>query len=195
MISFARGAPAPECLDAELLADCARAAILGDAGVLAYGPGGGYEPLRAWLGARHGFDDRAVSTYISPPLLTQAAVHELIARGAFEPNLERITGLLRAQRDAMLESLDRELGDTDARWSKPDGGYFVWLDLPGGADATALLERATEAGVTFVRGRDFFPDGSGGETAARLAFSYESPARVAEGVGVLAALLLAERRR
>ena len=56
MISFARGAPAPECLDAELLADCARAAVLGDPGVLAYGPGGGYEPLRAWLGARHGVD-------------------------------------------------------------------------------------------------------------------------------------------
>ena len=142
-----------------------------------------------------GFDDRAVSTYISPPLLTQAAVHELIARGAFEPNLERIVGLLRAQRDAMLESLERELGGTDARWSRPDGGYFVWLDLPDAADAAALLDRAAEAGVTFVRGRDFFPAGSGGETAARLAFSYESPARVAEGVGVLADLLVAARRR
>ena len=56
MISFARGAPAPECLDAELLADCARSAVEGDPSVLAYGPGGGYAPLREWLGARHGVD-------------------------------------------------------------------------------------------------------------------------------------------
>ena len=56
MISFARGAPAPECLDAELLADCARAAIEGDPSVLAYGAGGGYAPLRERLGADHGVD-------------------------------------------------------------------------------------------------------------------------------------------
>jgi DNA-binding transcriptional MocR family regulator len=60
MISFARGAPAPECLDAELLADCARAAIQRDPAVLAYGPGGGYAPLRGWLGARHEVDPERV---------------------------------------------------------------------------------------------------------------------------------------
>jgi 2-aminoadipate transaminase len=135
-----------------------------------------------------GFEERAVSTYSSPPLLTQAAVHELIARGEFEPNLERIKGLLRARRDAMLASLERELGD-GARWSRPEGGYFVWLDLPDGADAAGLLARATEAGVTFVRGADFFPGGSDGGTSARLAFSYESPERIEEGVSRLAALV------
>jgi DNA-binding transcriptional MocR family regulator len=135
-----------------------------------------------------GFEERAVSTYISPPLLTQAAVHELIARGEFEPNLERIKGLLRARRDAMLVSLERELGD-GARWSRPEGGYFVWLDLPDGADAAGLLARATEAGVTFVRGADFFPGGSDGRSSARLAFSYESPERIEEGVSRLAALV------
>ena len=56
MISFARGAPAPECLDADLLADCARSAIETDPSVLAYGSGGGYAPLRELLGARHGVD-------------------------------------------------------------------------------------------------------------------------------------------
>ena len=55
-ISFARGAPAPECLDASALAECARAAIAGDPSVLGYGPAGGYGPLRAWLGERHGVD-------------------------------------------------------------------------------------------------------------------------------------------
>ena len=88
-------------------------------------------------------EERAVSTYISPPFLIQATVHELIARGAFEHNLERIRGLLKARRDAMLAALEREL-DGRATWSRPEGGYFVWADLP--ADASELLERATEAG-------------------------------------------------
>jgi DNA-binding transcriptional MocR family regulator len=131
-------------------------------------------------------EERAVSTYISPPFLTQATVHELIARGAFEPNLERIRGLLRARRDAMLGALEREL-DGRATWSRPEGGYFVWADLP--ADSTELLRRATDAGVTFVRGADFFPNGQGGGRSARLAFSFESPSSIEEGVSTLGSLL------
>ena len=136
---------------------------------------------------RADYDDRAVSTYISPPLLPQAIVQELHARGAFEPNLERIRGILGAQRDAMLAALASELGGR-ASWSTPEGGYFVWLDLEDGIDAAALLGRATEAGVTYVCGADFFTDGDGG-SAARLAFSYEPPERIAEGVRLLASLL------
>jgi DNA-binding transcriptional MocR family regulator len=136
---------------------------------------------------RADYDDRAVSTYISPPLLPQAVVHELFARGSFEPNLDRIRGILGAQRDEMLASLGAELAGR-AAWSTPDGGYFVWLELDGAVDATALLGRAAEAGVTFVRGADFFVDG-GGTSAARLAFSYEPPERIAEGVRLLASLV------
>jgi 2-aminoadipate transaminase len=119
-------------------------------------------------------------------LLPQAIVHELHERGAFGPNLERIRGILGAQRDAMLAALEREL-DGRATWSHPEGGYFLWLDLEG-VDTAALLDRATEAGVTFVRGSDFFP-GPGGESAARLAFSYEPPERIEEGVRLLAGLV------
>jgi 2-aminoadipate transaminase len=136
---------------------------------------------------RGAYDDRAVSTYISPPLLPQAIVHELHARGGFESNLERVRGILGAQRDAMLQALEQELLGR-ATWSHPEGGYFLWLDLGETVDASALLERATEAGVTFVRGADFFPD-TGGRHAARLAFSYEPPERIAEGVRTLAGLL------
>jgi 2-aminoadipate transaminase len=136
---------------------------------------------------RAAYDDRAVSTYISPPLLPQAIVHEVHERGQFQPNLERISGILRAQRDAMLGALERELGGR-ATWSRPEGGYFLWLDLSGGVDTGALLTRATDAGVTFVRGADFFA-GDGGGSAARLAFSYEPPDRVDEGVRLLAGLL------
>lgn len=136
---------------------------------------------------RGDYDERAVSTYISPPMLPQAVVHELFARGSFQPNLDRIRRILGAQRDAMLSALETEL-EGRVTWSEPDGGYFVWLELGDDVDATALLGRASEAGVTFVRGADFFVD-DGGATAARLAFSYEPPERVAEGVRLLASLL------
>jgi DNA-binding transcriptional MocR family regulator len=130
----------------------------------------------------------AVSTYISPSFLSQATVWEFLRRGCFEPNLARVSGLLRARRDAMLAALEREF-DGAARWSRPDGGYFVWLDLPDGVDAGELLARATDAGVTFVQGSDFFPAGGGGESSARLAFSFVSPAEIAEGIATLAALV------
>jgi 2-aminoadipate transaminase len=130
---------------------------------------------------------RAVSTYISPPFLTQATVFEFLRRGNFEPNLERVRGLLRARRDAMLDALERHFAGGHCRgWSRPGGGYFVWLDLAEETDAADLLERAEREGVTFVKGADFFPGGAGGRSAARLAFSFVSPEEIAEGVGRLA---------
>jgi 2-aminoadipate transaminase len=126
----------------------------------------------------------AVSTYISPPFLTQATVHEFIRRGNFEPNLERVNGLLKARRDAMLEALERHMPE-GASWSHPEGGYFIWLDLP---DEAPSLEAAEAAGVTFVKGTDFFADGSGTKSM-RLAFSYVSPEEITDGVERLAGLL------
>src|SRR4051794_27473144 len=128
----------------------------------------------------------AVSTYISPPFLTQATVHEFLRRANFEPNLERVNGLLKARRDAMLDGLERHMPD-GATWSRPDGGYFVWLDLPADAPTVAQGE---EAGVTFVPGTDFFADGSGG-SSLRLAFSFVSPEEIGEGVQRLAGALRA----
>jgi 2-aminoadipate transaminase len=127
----------------------------------------------------------AVSTYISPPFMTQATVHEFLRRGNFEPNLERVRGLLRARRDAMLESLESHMPEGVA-WSRPEGGYFIWLDLP--EEAGDLLVRAEQAGVTFVPGTDFFADG-GGTRSLRLAFSFVTPAEIADGVERLAGLL------
>jgi 2-aminoadipate transaminase len=125
----------------------------------------------------------AVSTYITPVLLGQATVFEFLRRGNFEPNLERVRSLLGARRDAMLEALEREL--PDARWSHPEGGYFIWLELPEGTDMAALLAPAGEAGVTYVPGADF----GGAANAARLAFSFVSPDEIREGVRRLAALV------
>jgi DNA-binding transcriptional MocR family regulator len=84
----------------------------------------------------------------------------------------------------MLEALERELAGR-AQWSRPDGGYFLWLELPDETDTTELLERAGAAGVTFVPGVDF----GGGPSSARLAFSFASPREIDEGIARLAALV------
>jgi 2-aminoadipate transaminase len=130
----------------------------------------------------------AVQTYLTPALLPQATVFEFLRRGRLEPNVERVAGLLRERRDAMLESFESELPE-GASWSRPQGGYFTWLDLPPGTEASALLARGEQEGVTFVKGSDFFPPGKGGESSARLAYSFVSPAEIRTGVARLAGLL------
>jgi 2-aminoadipate transaminase len=117
----------------------------------------------------------AAAAYITPALLAQATVYEFLRRGSLEPNLERVCGLLRSRRDAMVAALERHL--PEARWNEPEGGYFLWLELP---EHLRTAELETE-GVTFVPGKDFFA-GPGGENAMRLAFSFASPAEIGEGV-------------
>ena len=124
----------------------------------------------------------ATATYITPVLLGQATVNEFVRRGSFEPNLERVQGLLGARRDAMLAALDQDL--PGIRTTRPEGGYFLWLEL-GGVDASDLLVRAEEAGVTFVKGADF----GGAPDTARLAFSFVSLDEIRDGVARLAAAL------
>ena len=110
------------------------------------------------------FEDRAISTYITPPFLPQAIVSEFVERGKFEPNLQRVCGELRARRDAMLQALE-DASPAGATWSKPAGGYFVWLEVDG-ADTAELARRSEAAGVAFIAGNAFFPAGSGGGGSA-----------------------------
>lgn len=124
----------------------------------------------------------ATATYITPVLLGQATVYEFLSRGLFDPNLERVRGLLGGRRDAMLASLDREL--PGVRITRPDGGYFLWVEL-GTGDAGELLQRAEASGVTFVKGSDF----DGTPDTLRLAFSFVSLEEIDEGVTRLAAAL------
>ena len=134
------------------------------------------------------FEERAVSTYISPPFLPQAVVAEFVAQGRFEPNLEHVRGELRARRDAMLEALQGHAPE-GSTWSTPEGGYFVWFEHPG-ANTADLATAAEREGVSFVAGPGFFIAGSGdGVSSARFAFSYETPERIAEGVERLMRLL------
>jgi 2-aminoadipate transaminase len=129
----------------------------------------------------------ATETYISPSIFVQGALHEFIGSGRYEEALERVRAGLRERRDAMLEALGSEM-PAGCAWSRPEGGYFLWLDLPGGVDTDSLFDRAAETGVVFVKGADFFLDGSGRESA-RLAFSYPSPDEIREGVARLGSLV------
>jgi 2-aminoadipate transaminase len=131
----------------------------------------------------------AASTYITPALLSQATVHEFLRRGHLERNVQLVRSLLRGRRDALLAALEQRLGGTGARWNSPEGGYFLWLDLPAGGNARALLHAAEQAGVSFVAGPDFFPWAGGGRASARLAFSYASPTELGEAVRRLASLI------
>jgi 2-aminoadipate transaminase len=119
--------------------------------------------------------------------LGQRLLEEYGRRGHLDEGLERARGLYRARRDAIMAALDRHVGDR-AFWTRPEGGFFTWLDLPPGADAVVAAGRALEAGVAVVPGPPFFPAG-GGERHLRLSFSRADEAEIDEGVRRLGALL------
>src|SRR5262249_41432880 len=124
----------------------------------------------------------AASTYVAPVTITQATVAEFLARGLLEPALARIRAGLRARRDALIAALEDQR--PDARWRRPAGGYFLWLEPASGVDARALLEPAAARGVTFVPGSEF----GGPASSVRLAFSAVAPRHVHAGVVRLAEL-------
>ena len=113
-------------------------------------------------------------------------------RDHLEPHIRELIDVYRAKRDAMLDQLQRGLGDTDAVWSRPEGGFFIWLKLPSGTDPLRLAELAGEAGVGYVSGTMCMPNG-GGEDHIRLAFSYDSPERLREGTRLLCEAIKAAR--
>jgi 2-aminoadipate transaminase len=133
------------------------------------------------------FERLATRTYVSPPLLPQAQLHDFLTSGAFEPHLEFLQSFLRPRRDALLEALDRTMPQ-EATWTRPDGGYFVWLELPQELDTVEISKRATAFGVAFVPGTGFFHDDRG-RNSVRLSFSYPSTDEVREGARRFARLV------
>jgi 2-aminoadipate transaminase len=124
----------------------------------------------------------ATTTYISPNMVAQGIVHQFCLSGALERSIENVREALRERADALCETLTREL--PEARFVKPLGGYFLWVDLPRGTDVGALFETAAERGVLFVKGSDFVLDGA--ESSLRLAYSGVTPDEIEEGVKRLA---------
>jgi 2-aminoadipate transaminase len=89
---------------------------------------------------------------------------------------------LRDRRDATCAALDRHL--PDARYVTPEGGYFLWVDLPEGTDVAALATAAAERGVVFEKGTGFMIEG--GESSLRLAYSAVPPDQIEEAVARIA---------
>ncbi len=126
---------------------------------------------------------RATSTYISPSMVSQSIVNEFCRSGAIDASIATVREALRARAEALGEALGREL--PDARFVPPDGGYFLWVDLPEQIDVDELHVAAAERGVQFVKGTDFMLDG--GDHSLRIAYSGVTVEQIQEGVRRLAA--------
>lgn len=121
--------------------------------------------------------------------LISRAVAAYLQAGHLPGHLELLKREYRERRDRMLAALGRELPE-GARWTRPSGGFFTWVDVPGEADTMALLDRAVaEEQVAFVPGRAFALAESAGESSMRLSFSNVPPDRIDEGVAALGRLL------
>jgi 2-aminoadipate transaminase len=124
----------------------------------------------------------ATSTYISPSMVSQGIVNEFCRGGSIEHSIETVKDALRERAHTLCAALEREL--PDARFTRPQGGYFLWVDLPPGTDVAALHALAAERGVQFVKGSDFVLEG--GESSFRIAYSGVTPEEIEEGVQRLA---------
>jgi 2-aminoadipate transaminase len=124
----------------------------------------------------------ATSTYISPNMVAQAIVNQFCRSGAIERSVDTVKAALRERAHTLAEALQREI--PDARFVAPQGGYFMWVDLPRGTDVNALFSAAAERGVQFVKGSDFVLGGA--ESSLRLAYSGVTPEEIETGVKLLA---------
>jgi len=122
----------------------------------------------------------------SPPL-NQMIIHRL-AETVFDAKVEEARGEYRRRRDLMLAALERYM-PTGVTWTEPEGGLFIWVSFPEKVDTKLLLERSVaDAKVTFVPGRAFHADGSGGNTA-RFSFSLANATQIDRGIKALAKLI------
>jgi len=124
----------------------------------------------------------ATNTYISPNMVAQAIVYEFCVSGAIDRSIATVKGAL-AERVATLDqALQTYL--PEARYTPPQGGYFLWIELPEETDVGALFDAANERGVQFVKGTDFMLEG--GSNTLRLAYSGVTNDRIEAGVQRLA---------
>lgn len=115
-----------------------------------------------WVLAPHAIRAKLVlaaeSAILSHSVLNQLIVREYLATQPWREQIKNFRELYRERRDAMLESL-RTLRPSGASWTRPAGGFFVWLTLPEGLDSKAMAPRATASRVAYVPGAGFYSDG------------------------------------
>jgi DNA-binding transcriptional MocR family regulator len=147
-----------------------------------------------WALAPHAVREKLVlaaeASVLCPPSFSQLAVSEYLASHDWMGQVKVFRELYRERRDAMLAGLD-DLFPPGSVWTRPTGGFYVWLTLPEGVDSRAMLPRAVTERVAYVPGTAFYADGFGSR-AMRLSYCYPSPDRIREGVRRLAGVVEAE---
>lgn len=126
---------------------------------------------------------------LCPPILDQYVAAEFLRSGRLDANLRKSIALYKGKRDLLLSLLETYMPE-GVKWTRPEGGLFLFLTLPEGFDAVKFYDKALEAGVAYVAGEFFYPDRRGKNTM-RLNFSFMGPERMTEGLKLLADLLRA----
>jgi len=127
------------------------------------------------------------ATDLHTPTFTQRIVHEVVKDGFLDEHVPMIRALYRDQCAAMLSSLERYMPE-GVSWNRPEGGMFVWVNLPKCIDTMKLLEAAVADNVAFVPGGPFYANDAD-HSALRLSFVTVPPARIDEGIARLAKLI------
>lgn len=121
-------------------------------------------------------------------ILGQRIAHEYIIRGHIDPQIQKIKSIYSRKMDLMLNGMD-EFMPEGISWIKPEGGMFLWVDLPESMDSGELLKKALKKRVAFVTGKAFFADPKEGTSALRLNFTYPSDEMITEGMRRLGSVL------
>ena len=124
---------------------------------------------------------------LCPPVFDQYVAAEFLKSGKLDENLSRTIQLYKGKRDLLLSLLEEHMPE-GVSWTHPEGGLFLFLTMPEGFEAVKFYDTALDAGVAYVAGEFFHPDGSGKNTM-RMNFSFMTPEKITEGVKLLARLL------
>ena len=122
------------------------------------------------------------------PSFNQRIAYAVLKDGFLDQHVPTIRALYQSQRDAMLAALNKHLANTGVTWNTPAGGMFLWLRLPAGMDATALLPAAVACGVAYVPGAAFY-SGLAERNTLRLSFVTASRAQIETGIAALAEVI------
>jgi 2-aminoadipate transaminase len=125
--------------------------------------------------------------------LAQATLAEFLRRGLFNKHLARMRKVYSSRLEALDQALRKHMPD-ETRWTRPEGGMCLWLELPPGFDASELLIHVKERGVLFAPGRYFYVQNPLPNTL-RLAFASLDEKQIARGVATLADMLRIEMRK
>ncbi|MGD9959875.1 PLP-dependent aminotransferase family protein [Nocardioides sp.] len=144
-----------------------------------------------WALAPHAVREKLVlaqeSATLCPSSFSQMAISAYLREHDWQGQIKGFREMYRERRDAMVDALATHM-PAACTWNVPSGGFYVWLTLPPGIDAKAMLPRAVTARVAYVPGTAFFADGFG-SGSMRLSFCYPTPDRIREGVRRLAGVL------